>query len=68
VGLNRKAEESILGVEREIYKRTSISNTRLRQKNKNGSKYIGLYNGRSIIYEVRKWTIETSSLPLKISQ
>jgi len=30
--LDREAEESISGVKEEVYKRTSVSNTRLRKK------------------------------------
>jgi len=44
VGIDRKIEENISGVEREVHKRTGVGNTRLRQKNKDGSRYIRLYN------------------------
>jgi len=32
VGLNRKAEEGVSGVEEKIYKRTGVSSTKFRQK------------------------------------
>ena len=56
VGLDRKAEESISEVKRDVYKKTSVSNTRFRQKNKNESRYVRLYNKRvlSIEYKDRK--------------
>ena len=50
VGLDGEVGESILGVEGEIHKRTSVSNTRFRQKNKDGSRCIRLCNRRSTIY------------------
>ena len=50
--LDGETREGILGVEEEIYKRTSISYTRSKQKNKDGSKCIRLYNKRSIIYRM----------------
>ena len=49
VELNRKAGEDIWEVEREIHKGTSIRSARSRQKNEDGSKYVRLCNGRSII-------------------
>ena len=36
--MDREIGEGISGVKEKIYKRTSISSTRLRQKNKNGSR------------------------------
>ena len=36
--MDRKVEEGISGAKGKIYKKTSISSTRLRQKNKNGSR------------------------------
>jgi len=52
VRLDREVGENISGVEEEIYKRTSVSSPKLRQKNKDGSEYIILCNRRSIIYRV----------------
>ena len=37
VGLDRETGEGISGAKEEVYKRTSVSSTRLRQKNENGS-------------------------------
>jgi len=50
--LNREAGESVLEIEGEIYKRTSVSSTRIRQKNKNESGCIRLCDKRSIIYGI----------------
>ena len=50
VELDGKAGEGILGVEEEVHKKTSISNTRFRQKNKDRSKCIRLHDRRYIIY------------------
>ena len=52
MGLDRKVGEGTQGVKRNVYKRASVSSTRLRQKNENGSWYIGLYNGKSVINRV----------------
>ena len=45
MGLDREVEE-VSRVERKIHKRTDVSSTRLRQKNKNGSWHVRLCNGR----------------------
>jgi len=37
VELNRKAREGVSGVKGKIYKRTGVSSTKFRQKNKDGS-------------------------------
>ena len=52
--LDRKVERDIQEAERDIHKRTSVSCTRLRQKNENKSRCIGLYNKRSVIYEMQE--------------
>jgi len=56
VELDRKAEESISGVKREVYKRTGVSSIRFRQKNKNKSRYVRLCNKEvlSMEYKDRK--------------
>ena len=53
VRLDGEAGEGIEGVEEEIHKRTNVSSIRSRQKNKDGSRFMWLYNKRSIIYSVR---------------
>ena len=50
--MDREAEEGVLGVEEEIYKRTGVASTEIRQKNEDGSRCIRLYDRRSIIYEM----------------
>jgi len=52
VGMDREARRGIQRVKGEIHKRTSINNTRSKQKNENESKYIRLCDRGSIIYEV----------------
>ena len=68
MGLDREAGEDVSGVEREVHKRTSVSSTRFRQKNEDGSGCVKLYNRRSIIYRVWEWVMEISSIPFKISK
>jgi len=50
--MNRKAGEGIWETEGEVHKKTSISSTRLKQKNEDGSKYIRLYYKGYFIYGV----------------
>ena len=47
--VDRKIRENIWKVKGKVYKRTSVSSTRLRQKNENKSRYIRLYNRGSTI-------------------
>ena len=47
--MDREIEEGILGVKEEIHKRTGISSTRLRQKDEDKSRYIGLHYERCFI-------------------
>jgi len=44
VGLNEKIEEEFSEIKREVYKRTSVSSTRLRLKNEDRSRCVRLYN------------------------
>ena len=50
--MNRKAGEGIWETEGEVYKKTSVNSTRLKQKNEDGSKCIRLYYEGYFIYEV----------------
>ena len=50
--MDEETGKDISGVERKVHKRTSVSSTGFRQKNENGSKYIGLCYRRSFINEV----------------
>ena len=50
--LNREVGGGIQRVKKNIYKRTGVSNTRFRQKNEDGGWYVGLCNGKSIIYKL----------------
>ena len=50
--LDKEIRESIWEVEGEIYKRTGVSGTKSRLKNKDGSRCIRLYYGRCLIYGV----------------
>ena len=52
MGLAREVGKGILGIKEEVYKRTGISSTRLRLKNKDRSGYIRLCNRQYIIYGV----------------
>ena len=40
------------GIKEEAYKRTGVSSTKFRQKNEDGSRYIGLCNRRGFINRV----------------
>jgi len=48
--MDRETGKSIQGAKIKVYQGTSVSSTRLRQKNENGSRYIRLCNGRDFIY------------------
>jgi len=50
VKLKREAGESIQEIEEEIYKRTSVSSTRLKEKNKDEGGCIRLYNRSDVVY------------------
>ena len=50
--MDRKVGRGVQETKKEVYKKTSVSSTRLKQKNKNGSKCVGLYNEKGIIYRV----------------
>ena len=47
--MNEKTRRSIQEIEEVIHKRTSVSSTRFRQKNKNESRCMRLCNGRGIL-------------------
>ena len=47
--MDRKAGESVQGVEEKVYARTSVSGTRFRQKNEDGSEHIRLHDRRGIV-------------------
>ena len=66
--MNEKTRRSIQEIEEVIHKRTSVSSTRFRQKNKNESRCMRLCNGRCIIDGVQRWKMETSGVSLKISK
>jgi len=50
--LDRKTGKGVSEVEEEIHKGTGISSARLRQKNEDRSKCIGLCDRRSFIHEI----------------
>ena len=64
MGVDRKAGESIQEVEEKVHTRTSISSAGFRQKNKDGSGYVRLYDRRGIVNGRGRWKVETSCLPL----
>ena len=68
VGMNRKIREGVQGAKREVYKRTSVSYTRFRQKNKDGSRHTRLCYEKGIIYRRKRWEMVTSSFSLEISK
>ena len=57
--MDRQTRRGIQRIEEEIHKRTGVSSARLKQKNKNGDRYIKLCN-RSIIYGVQRWEMARS--------
>ena len=52
MGLEGEARRGVYETEINIYKRTGVSSTRSGQKNKDGSRCIGLYNRRGVIYRM----------------
>jgi len=60
IELEREVVKEIWRVEREFYNGTSLSNTRLEQRNKSKGKYIGLYYEKSVVNEVWRWKVEAS--------
>jgi len=64
VRVDRKAGESVQGVEEKVYIRTGVSSARFRQKNEDGSGYIRLHNRRGIVNRRGKCKVETSCLSL----
>ena len=48
--MDRETGKSIQGAKIKVYQGTSVSSTRLRQKNKDGSRCIRLRNRRGFIY------------------
>ena len=68
MGLDGEAEESVLKIEEEIHKKTSVGSTRFRQKNENKIRCISLCDRWCIIYRIQRWKVETSNTSLQISQ
>ena len=50
--MEKRIEEDIYKTERGIYNRTSLGNTRPKQRNMSRSRCIGLHNRRSIVDKV----------------
>jgi len=50
--MEKRIEEDIYKTERGIYDRTSLGNTRPKQRNMSRSRCIGLHNKRSIVDKV----------------
>jgi len=66
VKLEKGARSSIQGVKKDIYNKTSIGSIWLGQGDKSRSRYIRVYNKRSVIDKIWKQKVKASSLYLKI--
>ena len=66
VGVDKKAGESIRGVEEKVYTRTGVSSTGFRQKNEDGSRCFRLCDGRHVVNKKRRQIMKAGSIPLKI--
>jgi len=52
VEVDGETRKGVQRLEEKNYKKTGVNSTRLRQKNKDRSRYVRLYNMRSVVYKV----------------